>query len=74
MGEHGKCVGQVGNAHLGVRDSILHLGGLLSQQDDVSASGLHLPHVGDGLCKNMLLGGDGDDRHPVRYESNGAVL
>ena len=40
----------------------------------VSASGLYLPDIGNGLGKDMVLSGYGDNRHIVVNQGNGSVL
>ena len=73
-GEDRKFIRQIryGDAHVG--DIVVQHGALLGKKDDKSPSGFNLPHIEIGLGKDMVLGSDGDNRHVLGDQGNGAVL
>ena len=73
-GKHGEAVFQIRNPKFHVSHPVLHHRLFLCQQDNVSASGLYLPDIGNGLGKDMVLSGYGDNRHIVVNQGNGSVL
>ena len=65
----------------GIRDTDLNIGDIIFdhsrvfyKEDHKSASCLYFPYIGDGFCKNMLLGSNGDHRYLLGDQCNGTMF